>query len=542
MDVLSIAPEVALDEPERRDTPPPSHQLTLAEIKSEVTAVLEGGGSGVSRAQTEKALSLVAEMKPEWWEKRRENHPSYIALELEVYAEERLKAARREQTQGSAQERGVEQRGPETRPEKGGLLGAAPQRCGPQSSGLRQEEPRKSALAGGPRRSPCPGRPPSTPPLSPEKLASREMGLRLVETMKADGDITIAVPDSVRDAVYRAVYLFHVPNDRSLSPFTPQKVKPEDQLSARSLDDYKRACRQVASELAALGKKNFLDVAAYLANTARVSSRSSYKRLRSAVLRSMMKEYEDCRSRGDAAGKREALATVRLIQSLPPYGELCETMKVAPSRVVSEVTKARRARQNPATLDRLLDRLSPRDRDIILLLRYTGARADEAQTVQLAREDGTIRVTARTLKTGARRTPQPPVVTRTFAFPLDSAEGGVLSGILDRQGEQPACGVSGDTIRKFWYRARQEEDKTRRKGSRRLADHPTWCLHAFRHQFAHDRKAERGAAMVAAYGPNWRVERYGKDWRNDNEYKEAWLGDLARMLGHNTTDTARMYG
>lgn len=293
-------------------------------------------------------------------------------------------------------------------------------------------------------------------------------------------------------------------------------LKGEKFLSERTKADYRRGAAQVRRVLAEQGRKTAWDMLAYLVETCASSSVSTYKRQRAMVLR-----YA-------AASGAEHLTD--MVRALPPYTEMCKLLGRVPSRRSTPVTEARRAAQNERVFTTLIGHLSPEHRDAILAIRFTGARSCEAESLRLERIADGIRVSINSAKTGARKKTHS--IVRSWVVPLSSPEGVLLFGVLERRGEKPAP-FSASALRAAWRRARLREG---------LNGDSHWDFHSLRHQFAADEKKKRATALRAEHGADWRRKLYGRGWRDSQDYKDVFYGELATRLGHTNTDMCKIYG
>ena len=379
----------------------------------------------------------------------------------------------------------------------------------------RDRAHRRTAFGSAPRRHVEAG------PLGPtEEEAARTRALEDVAAIvEGPHFITLSVSDGVRSAVERTVHYMRMPGDRpDTGVYREQSLKKN--LSKRSATDYERTRKQITGELTELGAVTTWDKVAYLAATAQMLEVSGYKRIRAGLLR-MAEEHAD-----------HVLG--RAIRAMPHYTELCARIERTPSKRSTAITHARRAAQDEKLFLRLLARLSPQYADTVAVMRYTGCRAVEASSVQLAveGEHEHVRVSIRNAKIGARKRDKDKSV-RVFEVPLASPEGQLLADIVRRRGATPCAGQSSEAIRAAWARARKWEGVQADDG---------WCLHALRHQFARDYKRTAYARMKATHGPAWREQLYGEGWADAELYASEVYGPLAAMLGHTSTAMAKVYG
>ena len=377
----------------------------------------------------------------------------------------------------------------------------------------RDRERRRTAFGSAPRRHV------ETGPMGP--TAEEEARSRAIEDVQAIVNsgrfLTLPVSPGIRSAVERTVHYMRMPGDRP-DVGIYREVQLKKQLSARSAKDYERTKKQITEELTEIGAVTTWDKIAYLVSAAQMLEVSGYKRLRAGLLR-MAEEHADH-------------VLCRAIRAMPHYTELCARIERTPSKRSTAITHARRAAQSEKLFLRLLARLSPQYADTVAVMRYTGCRAVEASSVQLAVEEGHVRVSIRNAKTGARKRDKDKSV-RVFEVQLSAPEGQLLADIARRRGPQPCAGQSSEAIRAAWARARRWEGV-------QADEH--WCLHALRHQFARDYKRGVYARMKAQHGPDWREQLYGEGWADSESYAAEVYGPLAAMLGHTSTAMAKVYG
>ena len=328
-------------------------------------------------------------------------------------------------------------------------------------------------------------------------------------------ELTLAVSPAVAAVVERTRHDLETGRPESLFREMPLKKKAE--LSERSRTEYRRAWKQLRKEWDARGVETDWDAAAWLAEVAAKGSRSSYNRMRAIVRR-----YA-------AAEKDEGLSAV--VQALPPYSELCRLLGREPSRRSSPITEARRAPHNDRVFKKLLGHLSPEYKDVILLLRATGARASEAASIRLEEATAGMKVSITSAKTGSRRRQGSAV--RSWVVPTGTPEFEMLAGVYGRLGAQPAEGRSSEAIRSAWRRARTKEGLNTDSG---------WDLHSLRLDYASVEKKRAVAALEATHGPHWRQKLFGEEWRNSEGFQKAVYGELARRLGHTNAEMTKIYG
>ena len=167
------------------------------------------------------------------------------------------------------------------------------------------------------------------------------------------------------------------------------------------------------------------------------------------------------------------------------------------------------------------------------MLRLTGARSEEAKTVRLEKTEEGIRVTIQSSKTGSRKTKSDESGNRSWTIPLESAEGRILSNIVEKFGETPAQGKTAEAIRAAWRRARTKE---------KLNNDSRWDLHSLRHAFTNDEKKRATEKYATEYGTDWREKLFGKNWFSNKEYRETVYGETARRLGHTNNEMVKIYG
>jgi len=222
-----------------------------------------------------------------------------------------------------------------------------------------------------------------------------------------------------------------------------------------------------------------------------------------------------------------------VIRCMPPYKMICDMLNVKNTPRVGEITRARRKQKDEKTWETLQLQLSPLYADCVRALRTTGARVGELSSLSLREGvDGGMVATLHTSKIGARRKGDTPP-TREIAFKAGTPEEQFLRGLMVERGEAPFSEVSPSQLRSAWGRARAAVG---------VEDGQTWCLHALRHAYAGQRKAEIHKKMVEEHGADWRRKLYGNDWKNNEKYRPEVYGELARELGHTNDDMTKIYG
>lgn len=459
-------------------------------------------------------LVIAEAMKPDWWARRENLCPWEVTRELYIYAKERKEREEQRSKQAFSLPSAQLPAQQDPDPPQG------PGRTLPGAERPRSPRPRRqSRLSGSGLRRPERGTSHKKHPKANRPVkATRNPVEAPQHSTVAPVPVTLSVPvDAPIRAVLDRTALYLVdPSQRPVFGLPEVKVKPWNNLSARSQEDYRRGAKQVLADMKFRGVRSAWDMAGYLAEVARDSSLSTYKRRRNVVIRLLTDR------------KPEALAVV---QALPPYSEMCELLGRETTSSTTEVTRARRARQNPKTWEKLLDGLSPGHRDAILVLRHTGARVSEGRSIRLQEEPAGIRVTIQTSKTGARQKQNLPS-ERSWVIPSGTVAGEVLSGVLSRSGPAP-CPYSPDSLRAAWRRVRLKEE---------LNKDSHWDLHSLRHQAAKEWKTTRAKEMKETYGPDWRRKLFGRQWQDSDDYKNLFYGDIAYRLGHSCLDMSKIYG
>jgi len=433
------------------------------------------------------ARAVAQSLRDEWWFKQTEKEEAEIIKTLYAMAEERRLAA---------EKRKLKEREKKERERK---VIAEQQDIPDMRMGRPTHQARRiSAFAGG------------------ERTARTRQQPQRIEQAAIKIDLRVNYSDDIRQVLEQAKKYLESPNICPKKPFKDNILKDSSRLSATTKKDYERGTKQVLTEMRECGCSTAWDMAGYLVETARSQSESTYKRKRALVLR--------------AAENMKIGRLEDTIHALPPYAEMCKSLGRAPARRSTPITEARRAIQNERVFCRLVGHLSPAHADAIVALRYTGCRPSEAKSLRLTRESDFIRISIDTRKTGARKKKGDTV--RTWTVSAASAEGLLLSQVLDRRGSHPVP-YSADALRAAWRRARQHEG---------LAADSHWDLYSLRHQYASDYKRARGEELRTEYGKNWREDMFGTNWMNDDGYKNLYYGELAKRLGHTNTDMSKIYG
>lgn len=481
---------IIFDSPAREETlTVEAPQVPLSEVLKEATLkdLQENFLHKTDKGQ--EALGIAQEMKPDWWKKREAKQPWEVIQELYLYVDDRRK--RRERAEMQEMQPVVQPPAPPA--------GSLPSAGVNPSNRVTPPPRRRSAFAGGgdtrrpSRETPAPAR---------------------VETRPAP-KITLSTPvdDEVMAVLKRTQEYISNPSLRPKSPFKVTPTKSSNKLSERSRADYERTRAQFIKSLGE-GCTEW-DIVARLVETARSKSVSTYKKQRAVVLRLFER-------------RPSMLEAVKL---LPPYTELCQLAGREPSRRSTDVTTARRAKQNPEVFKRLLKELGPGHQDMILLLRYTGARSIELPTVKLTPVDEGLQITITSAKTGSRKNPGE--ATRSWVVAPSDGEYKTLMGIYTRRGETPAKNYSPSSLRGAWYRARIRL---------RLDKAGCYDLHSLRHQYASDYKNRFAEEMKLLHKRDWRRKLYGENWQNNPEYIADFYGPIAQRLGHTNAAMARIYG
>ena len=472
------------------------------------TVLHDLGTNSLHQGPQQANLMAIAEaMTPDWWARREDARPHEVIIELYRYNTERMERA---QKKAEAERESPSVPLPSTEP-------PAQQTAAPPAAAVTLRRGRS------PRRDPrTPRRPvPRRPPRRPQEAPGRPRIPQTPAEVPTPPRVTLSGPvdPPIMATLQRTALYLVSPQSRPPVPFPDVIPKPWAELSPRSQADYQRGMVQVQRELQARGYGTPWDMVAYLVETARDYSLSTYKRRRNTVIRYL---------------QERAPKAVELVRALPAYGELCQLLGRQPSRSSTETTRARRGRQDPRTWQRLLSHLSPEHRDALLTLRYTGARSTEARSVRLEAVPDGIQVSITSAKTGSRskKNKESVPLVRSWVVSLDTAEGAILAGVLARRGSAPAP-YSPDALRSVWHRARVAEGLNTDSG---------WDLHSLRHQFARSEKKKRAKELKEEFGPDWRRRLYGRDWRNNQDYSQSFYGPLAAKLGHTNVDMSRIYG
>ena len=294
-------------------------------------------------------LKIAEEMKDEWWVRRQDKKAYEIVQELYRYFEER--AARRERKEGKKKKE--IHKSQETKEHQ------------------LEQQPREEQEAD--------GRTEHTAVAAEAIDVLPRAELPLI-------DLACEVDDSIMAVLERTKEYYNHPDIRPPDPVQRRPLKNHGKLSDRSKIDYARTRRQISRELKDRGLSSCWDLVLQLVETARYKSKSTYKKQRAALLRSFGKNGQVC----------------EMIKALPPYSEVCKILGREPSRNSTQVTEARRAKQDERTFHRLRSHLSPEHRDAILAIRYTGARSSEAASIRLQLTEEGVHVSIRSVKKGSR--------------------------------------------------------------------------------------------------------------------------------------------
>lgn len=336
--------------------------------------------------------------------------------------------------------------------------------------------------------------------------------------------LSVPVGERQRAAVEKTVGYYCNPTTRPVGDFGRIKIKNWDELSPGSIKEYKKCLKQTQRELKELKAVGDWDCVAYLTDICITKSKSKYNTHRACIIQM-----------AQARGQKQL---VEIIQSIPPYKELCQILGTTPTPRIGEINRVRRERKDEREWGMLMNACSERYKDIIGLLRTTGARVCEANSIVLTRgEGGSISARIRTSKTGCRRKDKNFPGHRTLSFPPGTPENEFLASLLASRGNSPCHGLTAHGIQAAWARARKKAG---------LAEGQRWCLHALRHDYASRRKKEICAAMLAQHGADWRRRLYGAGWASDprvrEKYQKEVFGELAGELGHTYHEMVKQYG
>ncbi len=333
------------------------------------------------------------------------------------------------------------------------------------------------------------------------------------------GWLTVPVDEKTLAVAEKTVELYAYPDRRPPSAWPEVKIKEWEKLSKSSQEVYKRSIIQTKEELKQLQANTPWDIVSYLTEKTGSRSRAVYNRHRATVI-------QIARAKGDAELEN-------IIRSMPPYKMICDMLGVQNTPRVGEITRARRKQKDEKTWEALQLQLSPLYRDCVRALRTTGARVGELPSLSLLEgEGGGMVATLQTSKIGARRKGNTPP-TREISFCAGTPEADFLRGLMAERGETPFADVSPSQLRSAWGRARTAAG---------VEDGQAWCLHALRHAYAGQRKAEIHKQMVEEHGADWRRRLYGENWRENEKYRPEVYGELARELGHTNDEMTKIYG
>lgn len=344
------------------------------------------------------------------------------------------------------------------------------------------------------------------------------------EEVKRDGWLNVQTDERIRQVVEKTVSRYCGLEPPPVRDFPLPVLKKWEGLSPSSAREYKKVLLQTQRELRERGARSPWDVAAYLAEKTRTVSRSRYNLFRACVIQIAA-----------AKGDKTLIAVIR---SIPPYKNLCDMTGATPTPRVGEITRARRRKKDAETWGTLMNACSEQYRDIFRLIRITGCRVGETESIRLRREDdGSICVKIQTSKRGARKKGSDALPWREILFRPGTAENKFLISLIALRGEAPAEGMTAHALQGAWARARR---KVGVYGSQE------WCLHALRHAYAAKRRKEIDGEKAREHGPDWRKRLYGKSWKSDPEvYKKYFhetYGELARELGHTCEEMTKKYG
>lgn len=359
---------------------------------------------------------------------------------------------------------------------------------------------------------------------APASPGSRQEGKRTYELddLTRPGWLS-GSPDELTLSVCRqtAEYMAQ-PNSRPENIFGPVRVKDWAKLSESTRQEYKNVLTQTKKEMKEGGVKTAFDVVAYLSGKCRNLSRSRYNSIRSCIIQSAHMQGDN--------------QLVDAIRAMPPYAQLCQMLGTTPTPRQGEYTRQRKRKKDNETWEDLLSALRPRHADAVRLIRATGARVGECESIRLSRDNnGTIIASISSSKTGARGKGADAPAVRTIAYAPGSPRYDVMNELYERRGQNPALGLTAPMLRWAWRGARERVGGEANDGQ-------TWTLHALRHAYARERKNEIFAKLKAEHGRDWRIKLYGAEGVRNSAYTEGVYSGLAHELGHTCVEMAKKYG